>query len=167
MREVQRSPDPAQRTRWWMYRSYTTPPAQSDHVCVPSRVEHVTNIVHALPAPVNTAYWDRLNMSVLEPDDDSDDELSHEEVEEVVVLFDDEPQVQMVGKVVAVVEGDSELPIYVEKLSDVVDLSVIVKKEVQEVVTEVEPNNNKKKAEKRTISQAMHHSEHLKMLKMD
>ena len=47
MREVQRSPDPRQRARWWMYRSSTTPPTATDDI---------TDAVLALPAPINNAY---------------------------------------------------------------------------------------------------------------
>ncbi|KAE8815321.1 hypothetical protein D1007_07287 [Hordeum vulgare] len=52
MREAMRSPDPAQRARWWMYRSSTMTPVQPDVGRVASRVEHVSNVVVALPAKV-------------------------------------------------------------------------------------------------------------------
>ncbi|KAI4999489.1 hypothetical protein ZWY2020_004078 [Hordeum vulgare] len=64
-----------------------------------------------------------------EPDDDrvSDDDF--------VELSDDEEEVEveMVGTVVATVEGDKEIPIDVEKLPDVRDLEAVrVKKELQD-----------------------------------
>ena len=117
MREVQRSPDPRQRARWWMYRSYTTPPAAADHV---------TDGVLALPAPINNAYWERRNPWVLGPSDDSDGEStddessdddedepsddSDDEVDEVVVLSDDEPELQMLAPILDAVEGDRNRP---------------------------------------------------------
>ncbi|KAE8797131.1 hypothetical protein D1007_27681 [Hordeum vulgare] len=97
--------------------------------CVASRVEHVTDAVVAIPAPVNVAYWDRLNPSVLGPNDDSDDESSNEEVEEFVFLSDGEPQVQMVGPVIVPVEGDRQLPIDVEELPHVADLPIVIVKQ--------------------------------------
>ena len=103
------SPDPRQRSRWWMYRSSTQSAAQPDPARVASRAEHVADAVIAVPAPVNAASWDRLNPSVLGPNDDSDEDSSDEEVEEVVVLSEDEPEVQemeMVGQAVVTVEGD-------------------------------------------------------------
>ncbi|KAI4976290.1 hypothetical protein ZWY2020_049897 [Hordeum vulgare] len=54
---------------------------------------------------------DRLNPSLLAPHNDSDDESS-----------DDDPKVQMVGSIVAAVEGGAQMPIDVEKLPDVSDL---------------------------------------------
>ncbi|KAI5010941.1 hypothetical protein ZWY2020_013078 [Hordeum vulgare] len=109
MRDVTSSSDPRQRARWWMYRSSTTPPVP-DVKHVASRAEHVSDVVVALPAPVNTSYWDRLHPSILlGPEDDSDDESS----DDFVVLSDDEEEaeVDMVGSVVVAVESDKEIPI--------------------------------------------------------
>ncbi|KAE8807781.1 hypothetical protein D1007_15941 [Hordeum vulgare] len=128
MRETQLSPDPRQRSRWWMYRSSTTPPACKDPARVANRAEHVTDAVLALPAPINTAYWENRNPWVLRPDDDSDDDTSEDsddEVEELVVLSDEveeEPIVQLLAPVIDVVEGDKNRHIDVEKLSEVTDL---------------------------------------------
>ncbi|KAE8813478.1 hypothetical protein D1007_09298 [Hordeum vulgare] len=59
MREVQRSPDPRQRARWWMYRSSKMTPPQPDPTRLASRTEGVIDVVPAIPTPVNTTYWDR------------------------------------------------------------------------------------------------------------
>ena len=85
---------------------------------------------------------------MLGPDDDSDKESSDKEVEEVVVLSDDEPEVpevEMVGQAVAVVEGDRELPIVVENISDVADPPIFVKQELEEVMPEEGTSKQKKK----------------------
>ena len=131
MREVQRSPDPRQRARWWMYRSSTTPPIVADDI---------TDAVLALPAPINNAYWERRNPWELGPDSDSDAESessddydsdesdgysSDDEVDEVVVLSsdssDDEPDVQLLAPVLDAVEGQKNSPIDVDKLPEVAD----------------------------------------------
>ncbi|KAI5020335.1 hypothetical protein ZWY2020_045223 [Hordeum vulgare] len=64
--------------------------------------------------------------------DSNDDRVSDDDF---VELFDDEEEVEveMVGAVVAAVEGDKEIPIDVEKLPDVRDLEALrVKKELQD-----------------------------------
>ena len=169
MREVQRSPDPRQRARWWMYRSSTTPPAAADHV---------TDAVLALPAPLNNAYWERRNPWVLGPSDDSDGESSDDdedepsddsddEVDEVVVLSDDEPGVQLLAPVLDAVEGDRNLPIHVDALPEVVDLpdGVVVKQEQDGGEEDVvEPAPGKKK---RAAVTAVRRSHRLKMLKKE
>ena len=174
MREVQRSPDPRQRARWWMYRSSTTPPAAADHV---------TDAVLALPAPINNAYWERRNPWVLGPSDDSDGESSDDEssdddedepsddsddeVDEVVVLSDDEPEVQLLAPVLDAVEGDRNLPIHVDALPEVADLpdGVVVKQEQDGGEEDVvEPAPGKKK---RAAVTAVRHSQCLKMLKKE
>ena len=166
MREVQRSPDPRQRARWWMYRSSTTPPAAADHV---------TDAVLALPAPINNAYWERRNPWVLGPSDDSDgessdddeDEPSDDEVDEVVVLSDDEPEVQLLAPVLDAVEGDRNRPIHVDALPEVDDLpdGVVVKQEQDGGEDDVlEPAPGKKK---RAAVTAVRRSHRLKMLKKE
>ncbi|KAE8817865.1 hypothetical protein D1007_04488 [Hordeum vulgare] len=52
MREVQRTTDPAQRARWWMYRSSSMTVPQPDPTRLASRTERVTDAVLALPAAV-------------------------------------------------------------------------------------------------------------------
>ncbi|KAI4995340.1 hypothetical protein ZWY2020_035243 [Hordeum vulgare] len=52
MREVQRTTDPTQLTRWWMYRSSRMTAPQPDPTCLSSRTERVTDVVLALPATV-------------------------------------------------------------------------------------------------------------------
>ena len=175
MREVQRSPDPRQRARWWMYRSSTTPPAAADHV---------TDAVLALPAPINNAYWERRNPWVLGPSDDSDGESSDDEssddessdepsddsddeVDEVVVLSDDEPELQLLAPVLDAVEGDRNLPIHVDALPEVADLpdGVVVKQEQDGGEEDVvEPAPGKKK---RAAVTAVRRSQRLKMLKKE
>ncbi|KAI4984571.1 hypothetical protein ZWY2020_017201 [Hordeum vulgare] len=127
--------------------------------------EHVTDAVLALPAPINTAYWENRNPWVLGPDDDSDDDTSNDsddEVEELVVLSDEveeEPIVQLLAPVIDAVEGDKNLPIDVEKLSEVADLLevVVVKQEVEEYIGA--PGKKK--------SAGVRHSERLKMPKKE
>ena len=109
-----------------MYRSSTAAPAQPDAERVASRTEHVHDFVLALPAPVNATYWDRPGPSVLlAPDSDSDDESSDEEVPEVVLLSDDEPEVQIVAPVGAAVEGGRNVPIEVDELPDLPEAVII------------------------------------------
>ncbi|KAI4973751.1 hypothetical protein ZWY2020_041532 [Hordeum vulgare] len=130
MREVTNSNDPLQRARWWMYRSSTTPPVP-DNERAASRAEHVADVVIAMPAPINNRYWDRLHPSILlAPSDDSDDES----FDAFVVLSDDEEEeeVEMLGSVVAAVEGDKDILIDVDKLPDVQEAVVTVKEEVQD-----------------------------------
>ncbi|KAI4986461.1 hypothetical protein ZWY2020_019091 [Hordeum vulgare] len=116
-----------------MYRSSTMPPLPDIHR-VASRAEHISDIVVALPAPVNNTYWNRLHPEILlGPSDD-----------------EEEAEVEMVGPVVAAIEGDKEIPIDVEKLQDVGDLEevgVTVKKELQdeeELLSEKKSKNRKK-----------------------
>ena len=52
MREVQRTTDPTQRARWWMYRSSRMTAPQPDPTRLASRTERVTDVVLALPAAV-------------------------------------------------------------------------------------------------------------------
>ncbi|KAE8803861.1 hypothetical protein D1007_20220 [Hordeum vulgare] len=52
MREVQRTTDPTQRARWWMYRSSRMRAPQPDPTHLASRRERVTDVVLALPAAV-------------------------------------------------------------------------------------------------------------------
>ncbi|KAI4980702.1 hypothetical protein ZWY2020_021187 [Hordeum vulgare] len=92
MWEVYFSPTRTTR-RWWIYNSYTVSPTQPNQERVASRAEHVSDALIALPASVNTVFWDRLNPSVMGPDDDSNNEAS----DGFVVLSDDEEEVQMVG----------------------------------------------------------------------
>ncbi|KAE8787771.1 hypothetical protein D1007_38239 [Hordeum vulgare] len=164
MREVTSSTDPRQRARWWMYRSSTTP-LVPDVERVASRAEHVSDAVVALPTPVNTRYWDRLHRSILlGPEDDSDDESS----DDFIVLFDDEEEaeLEMVGSVVAAVEGDKEIPIDVEKLPYVGDLeeaSVTMNKEDQEE-EELQSEKKCKKRRKSPIPVKVRRSERLKKL---
>ncbi|KAI4976548.1 hypothetical protein ZWY2020_050155 [Hordeum vulgare] len=47
MREVQRTTDPTQRARWWMYRSSRMTAPQSDPTHLASRTERVTDAVLA------------------------------------------------------------------------------------------------------------------------
>ncbi|KAI4989363.1 hypothetical protein ZWY2020_036680 [Hordeum vulgare] len=122
-----------------MYRSSTMPPLPDIHR-VASRAEHVSDVVVTLAAPVNNTYWERLHPEILlGPSDDSDDEhvSDDESSDDFVDLSDDEEEVEveMVGAVVAAVEGDKEIPIDVEKLPDVGDLEAVgvtVKKELQD-----------------------------------
>ena len=169
MREVQRSPDPRQRARWWMYRSSTTPPASADDV---------TKAVLAVPAPINNALW--RNPWVLGPSDDSEGESSDDEstddestddsddgVDEVVVLSDDEPELQMLAPVLDAVEGDRNRPIHVDALPEVDDLpdGVVVKQEQDGSEDDVlEPAPGKKK---RAAVTAVRRSHRLKMLKKE
>ncbi|KAE8810385.1 MATE efflux family protein 3, chloroplastic [Hordeum vulgare] len=175
MREEHSSPDPRQHACWWMYRSCTTMPTGKDSARVAYRAKHVTDAVLALPAPINTAYWERRNPWVLGPDDDSevyssdysDDESSNDEVEELVVLSDDEPDVQLLAPILDAVEGNKNLPIDVEKLPKVADLPevVVVKQEVleEDVVAPV-PGKKKRAVGKKTT---MRRSERVKMLKKE
>ncbi|KAI5002220.1 hypothetical protein ZWY2020_026870 [Hordeum vulgare] len=52
MRELQRTTDPTQRARWWMYRSSRMTAPQPDPTRLASRTERVTDVVLALPAAV-------------------------------------------------------------------------------------------------------------------
>ncbi|KAE8817151.1 hypothetical protein D1007_05360 [Hordeum vulgare] len=52
MREVQRTTDPTQRARWWMYCSSRMTAPQLDPTHLASRTERVTDDVLALPAAV-------------------------------------------------------------------------------------------------------------------
>ncbi|KAI4994776.1 hypothetical protein ZWY2020_034679 [Hordeum vulgare] len=52
MREVQRTTDPMQRARWWMYRSSRMTAPQPDPTRLASRTQRVTDAVLALPAAV-------------------------------------------------------------------------------------------------------------------
>ncbi|KAE8821286.1 hypothetical protein D1007_00674 [Hordeum vulgare] len=52
MREVQRTTDPMQRARWWMYRSSRMTAPEPDPARLASRTERVTDAVLALPAAV-------------------------------------------------------------------------------------------------------------------
>ncbi|KAE8819580.1 hypothetical protein D1007_02572 [Hordeum vulgare] len=52
MREVQRTTDPTQRARRWMYRSSRMTAPQPDPTRLASRTERVTDVVLALPAAV-------------------------------------------------------------------------------------------------------------------
>jgi len=164
MREVQRSPDPRQRARWWMYRSSTTPPAATNDV---------TEAVLAVPAPINNALW--RNPWVLGPSNDSEGESSDDEstddsddeVDEVVVLSDDEPELQMLAPVLDAVEGDRNRPIHVDALPEVDDLpdGVVVKEEQDGGEDDVlEPASGKKK---RAAVTAVRRSHRLKMLKKE
>ncbi|KAE8784698.1 hypothetical protein D1007_41694 [Hordeum vulgare] len=157
MREVANSNDPRQRARWWMYRSSTTPPVP-DNERVASRAEHVADVVIAMPVPINNRYWDRLHPSILlAPSDDSDDESS----DAFVVLSDDEEEaeVEMLGSVVAAIEGDKDIPIDVEKLWDVQEAAVTVTEEVQD---DDELLSDRKK---RPIPVKVRRSERLKKMK--
>ncbi|KAE8808830.1 MATE efflux family protein 3, chloroplastic [Hordeum vulgare] len=152
-----------------MYRSSTTPPACED----PARwyrAEHVTDAILALPAPINTAYWENRNPWVLMPDDDSDDDTyddSDDEVEDLVVLSDEVEEdliVQLLAPIIDVVEGDKNRPIDVEKVSGVADLPevVVVNQEVEEDVSA--SGKKKRAAEKNTV---VRRSERVKMLKKE
>ncbi|KAI5020558.1 hypothetical protein ZWY2020_045446 [Hordeum vulgare] len=160
MREATTSNDPLQRARWWMYRSSTVPPLPDIHR-VASRAEHVFDVVVALAAPVNNTYWERLRPEILlGPSDDSDDESS----DDFVDLSDDEEEVdvEMVGVMVAAVEGDKEIPIDVEKLPDVGDLEAVrvtVKKELQD-----EEEKLSEKKCKIPMPVKLRRSEHLKKM---
>ncbi|KAI4988186.1 hypothetical protein ZWY2020_029816 [Hordeum vulgare] len=140
-----------------MYRSSTAPPAQADQERVASRIEHVSDALLALPTPVNTIS-DNLNLSILGPDDEGD---------KFGILSDDEAEaeVEMVGSVVATVEGDKEIPIDVEQLSDIADLeeAVVVKKEVQNEEELLEAEKCKRK-KKRPIHVKARRSQRLKTL---
>jgi hypothetical protein len=194
MREM-RSDDPRQRTRWWMYWSTTAPPSQPDPTRVVSRTERVDDVILALPAPINTAYWDWFQPDLLLPDDVSDadsssdseyaqldsdadsgyepeSESSDEEEVEVVVLSDDEPDdVQMVAPAVDANEGGKNLPIDVEALPDVPDVPhiIVVKQEDQEEVRAHEEGEGQKKkraaAKKRHVAGEVRRSERMKLLK--
>ncbi|KAI5011949.1 hypothetical protein ZWY2020_024083 [Hordeum vulgare] len=162
MRESQLCPDPRQRARWWMYRSSTTPPASEDPALVAYRAEHVTDAIPAVPAHINTAYWENRDPWVLRPDDDSDDEA-----EELVVLSDEveeEPIMHVLAPIIDAVEGDKNRPIDVEKLPEVADLLevIVIKQEMEEDVAV--PGKKKRDAEKKT---AVWRSERLKMLKKE
>ncbi|KAI4975061.1 hypothetical protein ZWY2020_048668 [Hordeum vulgare] len=145
-------------------------PASEDPTCVAYKEEHVTYVVLALPAPINTAYSENRNPWVLGPDVDSDDDTSDDsddEVEELVILSDEveeESIVQLLAPVIDTVEGDKNLPIDMEKLPEVTDLPevIIVKQEVEEDVDA--PRKKKRAAEKKI---AVRRSECLKMLKKE
>ncbi|KAE8782668.1 hypothetical protein D1007_43937 [Hordeum vulgare] len=166
MREATTSNDSLQRARWWMYRSSTMSPLPDIHR-VASRAEHISDVVVALAAPVNNTYWERLHPEILlGPSDDSDDEhvSDDESSDDFVDLSDDEEEVEveMVGAVVAAVEGDKEMPIDVEKLSDVGDLEAVgvtVKKELQDEEEEL----SEKKC-KIPIPVKVRHSDRLKKM---
>ncbi|KAI4977624.1 hypothetical protein ZWY2020_008511 [Hordeum vulgare] len=82
-------------------------------------------------------------------------------------LSDDETDVQLLAPVLDVVEGHKNLPIDVEKLSEVKDLPevVVVKQEVlEEDVVAPAPSKKKRAAGKKT---AVRRSECLKMLKKE
>ena len=130
---------------------------------VGSRTERVHNVDLAVPAPVNTAYWDHYQPDLLGRDDNSDYISSESEYDsgsdddsgyaadsswstgweepEVIVLFDDEPEVKVAAPVVpepevhmvapVAREGDKNCPIDVELLPYVLD---IVKQEVEVVL---------------------------------
>ncbi|KAE8776397.1 hypothetical protein D1007_50983 [Hordeum vulgare] len=106
--------------------------------------------------------WRRDDDSEVDSCGDSDDE-----VEELVVLSDDVPYVQLLAPVLDAVEGHKNLPIDVEKLPEVADLPevVVVKQEVLEEDV-VAPTLAKKKsaAGKKT---AVRRSERVKMLKKE
>ncbi|KAI4981217.1 hypothetical protein ZWY2020_021702 [Hordeum vulgare] len=124
MREVQRSPDPRQRARWWMYRSSKMTPPQPDPTRLASRTEGVIDVVPAIPTPVNTTYWDRKNPAVIFP---YKCEPSSGDKEEVVVLSDDETEVQMAASVLAAKEGGQDLPIAVDELPEMPVASSVIK----------------------------------------
>ncbi|KAI5009010.1 hypothetical protein ZWY2020_010058 [Hordeum vulgare] len=124
-----------------------------------------------LPAPVNNTYSDHLHAEILlGPSDDSDDEhvSDGESSNDFIVLSDDEEEaaVEMVGPMVAAVEGDKEIPIDVEKLPDVgylEEVGVTVKKEVQDE-EELLSEKKCKKRKKSPIPVKVRHSERLKKL---
>ncbi|KAI5005549.1 hypothetical protein ZWY2020_032792 [Hordeum vulgare] len=152
MREVQCSPDPRQRSRWWMYRSPKMTPPQPDPTCLASMTEGITDVVPAIPAPVNTTYWDQKNPTVIfyyncEPYDES--------------------EVQMVAPAK---EGDQDLPIDVDELPEILVASAVIKQEVVDANAEGgEGTWNKKKkigVKKKTAAlEVVHRSERLKMVK--
>ncbi|KAI4991875.1 hypothetical protein ZWY2020_040261 [Hordeum vulgare] len=122
-----------------MYRSSTTSPAGKDPARVAYRVDHVTDAILALP------------------DDDSEVDScnnSDDEVEELVVLSDDMPDVQLLAPVLNAVEGHKNLPIDVEKPLEVADLPevVVVKQEVlEEDVVVLAPGKKKRATGKKTV----------------
>ncbi|KAI4968796.1 hypothetical protein ZWY2020_046126 [Hordeum vulgare] len=126
MREVQRSPDPRQRARWWMYCSSKMTPPQPDPTHLASRTEGVTNVIPAIPASVNATYWDSKNPTVIFPYN---------------CETDDETEVQVVAPVHAVKEGDQDLPIDFDKLPEIPVASAIIKQEV--VDTDAEGGRNR------------------------
>ena len=62
-----------------MYRSATTPSPHPDPFRVASRAQSVRDVVLALPASVNTAYWDRFQPELLVHDDISNADSSNDD----------------------------------------------------------------------------------------
>ena len=90
-------------------------------------------------------------------------------MDEVVVLSDDDPELQMLAPVLDAVEGDRNRPIHMDALPEVADLPevVIVKQEEDgggEDVVEPAPGKKKRAAVKMTT---VHRSQCLKMLKKE
>ncbi|KAI4988814.1 hypothetical protein ZWY2020_036131 [Hordeum vulgare] len=171
MREVQRSPDPRQRARWWMYLSSEMTLPQPDPTRLASRTEGVTDIVPAIPAPVNTTYWDHKNPTVIFPYNyDPDSKPSSGDKEVGVILSDDETEVHMVAPVLVAKEGDQDLPIVVDELPEMPVPSAVIKQEVVDANAEggkeQGDKKNKTRAKKKTVAlEVVRRSERLKVLK--
>ena len=145
-----------------MYRS-ATEPRQPDPLRVGSRTEHVHNVDLAVPAPVNTAYWDHYQPDRLGRDDvseyisskseydsGSDDDSGYAadsswstgwEEPEVIVLSDDEPEVKVAAPVVPEPEVQMVAPVAREgdkhrpiDVELLPDVPDIVKQEVEVVL---------------------------------
>ena len=94
---------------------------------------------------------------------------SDDEVDEVVVLSDDEPEVQLLAPVLDAVEGDRNLPIHMDALPEV-DLpdGIVVKQEQDGGEEDVlEPAPAKKNKKKRAAVTAVRHSQRLQKLKKE
>lgn len=143
---------------------YMPDPPQPDPSRAGSRAERVQNVEVAVPAPVNTAYWDHYQPDLLGRDDNSDYISSESEYDsgfdedsgytadsswstgweepEVIVLSDDEPEVQMAAPVVPEPEVQMVAPVAREgdkhrpiDVDALPDVPDIVKKEVEVVLT--------------------------------
>ena len=87
-------------------------------------------------------------------------------MDEVIVLSDDEPEVQLLAPVLDAVEGDRNLPIHVDALPEFDLPDGVVVKQEQDGGEEdvVEPAPGKKK---RAAVTAVRRSQRLKMLKKE
>ena len=170
-----------------MYRSATTREPQPDPNRVWSRMQRVTDVVVALPAPAPLIHIDDDDVSLSSDSeyckvnydndsgyrgdlDSSDSYASSDTVEvSLVVLSDDEEEaeedeIQMVAPVHNAREGDRDLPIDVEVLPDVPDI-------VKQELVEEEPKQDSaaepaRIGKKRSSPVEVRRSERLKRLKM-
>ena len=169
-----------------MYRSATTREPQPDPNRVWSRMQRVTDVVVALPAPAPLVHIDDDDVSLLSDSEyckvnsdndsgykgDSDSSKSYASSDDdevsVIVLSDDEEEeeneIQMLAPVHNAREGDRDLPIDVEVLPDVPDI-------VKQELVEEEPKQDAaaepaRIGKNRSSPVEVRRSERLKRLKM-